>query len=126
MAGPVGDDAVEQQVVDPGPLEVARLEPPGDRLGAPGKLLAGVLVADREQLGGEVVEPVARGRDRRPELRREREREIGVRGAGAAGLHGERDQLHGPRGRAGIESSGFGVLGNPNERAGQNLPPRSE
>ena len=39
---------------------------------------------------------------------REREREIGVRGAGATGLHGERDQLHGRRERAVIESSGSG------------------
>ena len=106
MAGAVRDDAVEQQVVDPCPFQVARLEPPGDRLGAPDELIGRVLVADLEQRGRQVVEPVAGGRDRRAELGGEREREIGVRGAGAAGLHGERDQLHGPRGRAGIESSG--------------------
>ena len=68
MAGAVGDDAVEQQVVDPRPLEVARLEPAGDGLGAAGELVARVLVADREQRGREVVEPVAGGRDRRAEL----------------------------------------------------------
>ena len=106
MARAVRDDAVQQEVVDPRPLEVAGLEPPGDGLGAPGELVARVLVADREQLGRQVVQPVAGGGDRRAELGGEREREIGVRGAGAAGLHGEGDQLHGPRGRAGIESSG--------------------
>jgi hypothetical protein len=66
----------------------------GEELPAAGELLAGGLVAARAQRAGEVVERGVRAGQRRAELGREGERKLGVAGAGAAGVMGERAGVH--------------------------------
>jgi hypothetical protein len=120
MPRPAGDDPIEQEVVDAGPLQCGGLEPRGDRLGAARELIGRrVALAAAERLG-RPVERRADARQRQAELGGERERELGVRVARAPRVEGNRGQLHGPP--AGRGASTTGPLGNPNSDDGESIP----
>jgi hypothetical protein len=89
VARAADDDAVEEQVVDPGPGKGRGIEARGKQLGARRELLGGGRVPRAGEDPRELVERGVCG-ERRPELGREREGELGVAGAAAAGLVSER------------------------------------
>jgi hypothetical protein len=118
MAEAVGQHAIEQQVVDARPAQVAGRQAVGKRLAAGHELRGRLVVARSAHRAGEVVQRRIGIGQRRAELGGQRKRQVRVGGLGTTGLEGEGSAVHRlPRGRPG--GAGVVVLGNPNKRPGK-------